>query len=267
MRRLLLFCLFLVLALAACGDDGDSKEPSNETGGALGLFDWDRSPETIIVRLDSQPTDPDPAYLLNSIPPCTLWGDGHVIWTTYDNNGMEEVLEARVEDDAKIRAFLEDIISRGFYEWEDELIPPSTTNPLIESVTVALYNEVHTVRRFSYWPQNAYAVIQQNCATLSDTPVRVLPAAGWVSAYAVEPESSMTTTWYWPPNAPFTLAELAQNGESRWLEGSLATEVWRSARQTHGGANVQERTGGIYHVAIVVPGFSRDAVQPPSGGS
>ena len=69
--------------------------------------------------------------------------------------------------------------------------------------------------------------------------------------------------WSWPLNAPFTLEELAGNGEARWLEGDLATLVWRSAREDRGDIQVVERGGGAYHVAIAVPGYSRDAAPAP----
>lgn len=262
MRRMLFLSVLVVLALAACNDKGSDDKKSNSSG-SLGLFDWNRDPNTIIVRLDSQPTQESPAFLLNSIPPCTLWGDGRIVWSTLDSTGAEEILEARVEDDIKIRTFLEDLINRGFYEWEDELIPPSTTNPTIESITVLLYNEVHTVRRFSFWPQNGYTQILDNCRSLSDKPVRVLPTGGWVSAYSV-PRDPSTPGWLWPPTAPFTLKELSEKGESRWLEGPLATEAWRSARTTQGSAQVLEQSGKAYLVAIVVPGYSRDAASPPA---
>ncbi len=265
MRRVLLCSLLIMLALAACSDKKSDDKEAN-SGGQLGLFDWNRDPNTIVVRLDSQPNRESPSYLLNSIPPCTVWGDGHVVWSTTDATGAEEILEARIEDDATLRGFLEDIINRGFYDWEDELIPPSTLDPIIESVTVALYDEVHTVQRFSNWPQNGYAQILDNCRSLSDKPVRVLPTAGWVSAYSV-PRDASGPSWLWPPTAPFTLKELAENGESKWLEGSLATEAWLSARETRGSAQVLEQTGEAYLIAIVVPGYSRDSAPAPTGDS
>ncbi|MBI5960376.1 MAG: hypothetical protein HY866_16670, partial [Chloroflexi bacterium] len=77
MRRALLICMLLLtgLALAACNGD-DEPDKSSGSDGQLGLFDWDRDPDVIVVRLDSQPNQETPAYFLNSIPPCTLWGDG-----------------------------------------------------------------------------------------------------------------------------------------------------------------------------------------------
>jgi len=256
MRRRWLLLALAGLLLAACGDN-------EKDGSRLGLFDWNRAPESIVVRLDNRPVGESPAYSLNSITPCTLWGDGRVVWSTVAEYGAEDILEARVTDDAVIRAFLEDIIGRGFYEWEDELIQPGESNPVIESITVSLYDETRTVRRYSSWPQNSYNHILERCGQLSNTPVRVLPAAGWVSAYEV-PRDPSAPAWLWPPDAPFTLRELAASQEERWLEHPLASEIWLNARERQGNIQVVERNGAAYQVAIVVPGYSRDAVAAPA---
>jgi hypothetical protein len=264
MRRLLLLLVWLVLGslLAACTDDDGGSAGDDTSSGQLGLFDWQRDPETIVVRLDSQPDQEDPALLLNRLPPCTLWGDGRLVWLTRTETGSEEVLEARL-DDATIRAFLEDIIARGFYSWENELLPPTAENPIVESITVSLYNEVRTVRRFSAWPQSGFTRILEQCQGLSSQPVRVLPEAGWVSAYSV-PQDDNLPSWDWPRDAPFSLQELAVSGEARWLEGSLASYVWQVAREDRGTYQALERGTGAYRVAIVVPGYSRDAVSAPA---
>lgn len=265
-RRLIgLVAALLVLSavVAACGNSDTDGSGDNSAGeaGPLGLFDWDRDPSTIVVRLDSRPDQESPAFLLNQIPPCTLWGDGRLVWTTFRDTGEEDVLEARISDDA-VRRFIEDIVARGFYDWEDELLPPTTTNPVIESITVALYGDVKTVRRFSLWPQNAYPRILETCQQLAEQPVRVLPDAGWVSAYPI-PRDPQAPSWLWPPDAPFTLQELADSGEARWIEGNLAQNVWLSAREDRGNVQVLERGGGAYSIAITVPGISRDSLAAP----
>jgi len=265
MRRLFLLILIVSLALAACGDDSPAADDTTESGSNMGLFDWERDAETIVARLDTLPDQEKAAFITNSIPPCTLWGDGRVVWTTNDDSGAEVVLEARI-DEVAMRGFLEDIINRGFYDWEDEMIPPSTIDPVIESITVSLYDEVRTIRRYSNWPQNSFERVLENCRALSDQPVLVQPAAGWISAYPV-PRDTMAPSWPWPANAPFSLRELTENGESRWLEGSLATEVWLSARQNRGDIQVIERNDAAYEVAIAVPGYSRDAAPPPEDAS
>jgi hypothetical protein len=262
MRRLLSMGLaaLVVVTLAACG--GKESKTDGQGDSQLGLIDWSRDPNTIIVRLDAQSSLDDPAFTLNNIPPCTLWGDGRVVWASTDDYGSEQILEARL-DDVTIRTFLEDIISRGFYSWQDELLPMSSSNPVTQSLTVFLYDELRTVRRYTAWPENSYNKIMDRCSHLSSAPVLVLPQVGWISAYAI-PRDDSAPSWLWPLSAPFTLRDLAQNGEARWLEGALASEIWLNVRERSGETQVVERDNSAYRVAIVVPGYSRDTVAPPS---
>lgn len=262
-RSLLLIALMgLSLILVACGDEDKPENTTNNTNSDMGLFDWNSDSDTIIVRLDSTSNLATPAYTLNNIPPCTVWGDGRVVWLSRTDIGTQEVLEARINE-TTMRGFLEDIINRGFYTWQDDLVPPSTTDPLIETITVFLYDEVRTVRHYTNWPQDSYNRILENCRNLSDQPVLVRPEAGWISAYPV-PRDTAAPSWFWPTSAPFTLKELAENGEARWLEGGLATQVWLSAREPRSDIQVLERDGSAYLIAIAVPGISRDASSPPS---
>ena len=259
----LVLLVALTLVLAACANS-DSSDSTQNNEAESGLLDWRRDADTMIVRLDRQSNKESVAYRLNTIPLCTLWGDGRVVWTTQNEDGLEEVLEARVPD-TTIRAFLEDIINRGFYDWEDELFPPSD-DTRVESLTVSLYDEVRTVRRYSYWPQNGFSQVLEACQSMAGTSVRVLPAAGWISAYSV-PRNTQSPTWYWPTNAPFTLEELAASGESRWIESELATRIWQVAREDVGNIQVVGQSDQAYQVAIVVPGYSRDTVAPPEAAS
>lgn len=214
-----------------------------------------------MVQIDSQLAGESPAFTLNSLPVCTIWGDGRVVWTTRRDDGSEDVLEARIED-GPLRGFVEDIINRGFYAWEDEIVPASAADPVTQSITLALYDQVKTVKRYNTWPQNGYTRILDACRQLSDRSARVLPQAGYISAYAVE-RDTMAPTWLWPDDAPFTLEELAASGDSRWLEGDLATQIWLSAREDRGDIQVLDTQGRAYQIAMVVPGVSRDAPPVP----
>ncbi|NDJ76257.1 MAG: hypothetical protein GYB65_08350 [Chloroflexi bacterium] len=278
MRRLLLLLLALCLVLAACGGSSDDSS-SDDSDNQIGLFDWERDPDTMIVRLDRHFDSPDdPTLELNNIPPCTVWGDGRVVWVTRGESGEEVVLKARIDESA-IRSFLEDIINRGFYEWDKELVTLGTEDPVIESITVSLYDEPRTVERYSYWPQNAYAAILEECQQLGSENARVVepgaPGApetgGWISAYQVnDPDpNAPSNNWEWR-DAPFTLYELVENREGRWVEGDLARQVWLSAREDRGDVLIMEyhREGDTeveyaYRLAILVPGISRDALPPP----
>ena len=111
MRRLILLILIVGLALTACGDESPAENDNADSGGDLGLFDWERNAATIVARLDSLP-DQERRADHEQHPPCRgRWPRG---LTTRDDSGAEAVLEARI-DEVTMRGFLEDIINRGFY--------------------------------------------------------------------------------------------------------------------------------------------------------
>lgn len=264
--RPLLALLLLAGALTACREDTPAP-PAQDGDKALGPFGWDTAPDALIVRLDTYDDDAGPAETLNTLPPCTVWGDGRVVWTAPRAPRGEDLLEARIDEDT-LRGFVESIIGRGFYTWEDEPLVSLDETPLLESITLALYGEVRTVRRVSSWPQDSFNRTLDECRRLSASPVLVQPSAGWVSAYPI-PLDDARPSWLWPPRAPFTLRELAESRQARWLEGDLATTIWQSARETGGATQVVERGGGSYALAIVVPGYSRDGpveTTPPETG-
>jgi hypothetical protein len=255
-RALILVFIVVCLTLVACGSDDDKPSTVDE----VGPFDWNHAADAVVVRLDSQLSGEAPAFALNSIPVCTVWGDGRVVWTTRRDDGSEDVLEARITDNT-MREFIANIIAQGLYTWEDEIPPSSAAAPVIESITLALTNQTKTVQRYNVWPHDGFGQILSACQQLSAQPVRVLPEAGYISAFAVERDTT-SPTWLWPDSAPFTLSDLATSGDSRWLEGNLAVEVWMSARADRGDIQVLDSAGGAYQIAIVVPEVSRDA--PPA---
>lgn len=252
--RLLLALLIGTAALAACRQETPAS-PAQNGDNPLGLFGWDTAPDALVVRLDSFMSDASPAESLNHVPPCTIWGDGRVVWTSPAALIGQDVLEARIDDDA-LRAFVESIIGRGFYTWEDEPLVSLDQTPLLEAITLSLYGDVRTVRRAANWPQNSFTRILDECRRLSPAPVLVMPSAGWVSAYPITLDP-LLPSWPWPRSAPFTLRELAESRQARWLEGDLAAEIWQSARETNGAMQVEER-GAAYALAFVVPGYSRE---------
>jgi hypothetical protein len=260
-RPFLLIILLLMVVLGACKDNNSSSSSNEATPGKFGPFEWDRDPNTIIVRLDSLPEQETPAFLMNSIPPCTVWGDGRVVWTVRDPDANINGYEARISE-AKMRAFLEDIFSRGFSTWEDELLPPSSVNPIVQTITVNMYDKTVTVKRYTGWPMDHYLAISKNCQQLSDKPVKVMPAAGWVSAWSI-PRDTQSPQWNWGVDQPVTLKELAETKEAKWIEGDLAMYVWEQARQDRSDIQVIEGEEA-YQVAIMVPGYSRDAPPPPA---
>lgn len=268
--------LLLVMAwvlLSACSPGGGAAPPPQDQEDAVSLLgsalDWDRSPDTVLVRLDTAGGTGNPADDLNVIPFCTVFGDGHVVWVD-PYADPEQVLEDRVSEQ-RIRSFLEYVIGTGFYSWDPEtgFLPPSTElpfeGPIVEQITLTLYGETRTLNAFSNWPRDAFANILERCRQLSDAPVLYLPTGAWLSAIPVEMRSDIPSLPWSSFEERFPDLDLsaATLENPRWVTGELAGLVWNIAR-----AGRMQVTAGdsAYRLVVQVPRIQPHAPPAPEGG-
>ena len=61
---------------------------------------------------------------------------GASLWTSPAELIGHDVLEARIDEDT-LRGFIESIIGRGFYTWEDEPLVSLDQTPILQSITVS----------------------------------------------------------------------------------------------------------------------------------
>lgn len=257
LKKTQVLLLILLLVLAACNDN-EEEDKNNDSSSQPGPMEWERSADTIVLRLDARLKEATPAELDNKIPPCTLWGDGRLVWVNELEEG-KQVLEARLNDE-KIRELVEKVIFSGFYDWQSDYIIPNSANPVIESITLNLYNEERTVARYSTWPVDAYNQILKFCQEISDQPVLFLPEGGWLTAYEV-PRFDDIGYWQWPiEEAGFSLSEVT--GNPRWITGDLVKVVWNTTIESPGRIRVLENNTA-YELVLRVPGISRDAPPRP----
>jgi hypothetical protein len=250
------------LTLTACNPTSPTViAPSGDNPATV--LAWNKSADAVVFRLDRQVLNEPDYEARNRLPPCTIYGDGRVVWVNALRPNGEEVLEALI-DDVQFRSFLEYAIrDLKFYEVPDyaSLELPPEQNAGVESITLHLSEQVRTVRTYRLWPSGIYPLLLERCWALSDSPVRVIPDAGWVTVYA-GPEATMLPTLDWPPSAPFRLEEAFAKQQSMWVEGVALRQLWITQRSTQG--KILWRDGSkLYWVAIQVPGISRDALPPP----
>lgn len=253
-KRALLLVLLLVTACS--GDDKNSDDAADSN---LRRFDWDRSSTAILFQIDEVATANTESMIKNSIPPCTIWGDGRLVWTNYVE-GTNEVLESRLSDE-QIRSFVEFVIGNGFYSWEDSIVPPADFDPVRQTMTLNLYGEQHTVERYGDWDGNRYDLILERCGTIAEARALVVAQGGWIRAYAVERSDSAIQT-PWQRNAPIGLAELAEQGTPIWVEGYWAATIWEFTRSIRPVQFIER--GNAYLISIEVPSISRAAPPAPA---
>ena len=266
-----LSCLLLGLLVASACTTGGGN-PASQGGenavSALGsALDWDRSPDTVIVRLDTAGSSGLPYNDLNLIPFCTLFGDGHIVWVD-PYADPEQVLEDRLDDET-FRSFLEYVIGTGFYSWDQEsgiYIPPTEEpeeGPVVERITVTLYGETRVLNAFSNWPPDAFSNILERCQRLSTAPVLYIPPGAWVSAVPVERRSDIPSMPWEIFAASFPEVDLATMtlDNPRWATGDLARVAWEIARA----GRMQIIDGdATYRLVVQVPGVQPYAPPPPA---
>ena len=255
-------CILAMMGLAACAGADSGPTATDQPSGAV--FEWERTPGTVLVRFDRLIENEPPLDRLNRVPTCTLFGDGRAIWVNATPPDGEEVLEAYVSE-ATMRAFLEFIIrDQQFYNIPDYVaqeLPPSA-DAAVTSITLNLNREVRTVRSYREWPGDAYRVMLNRCRSLSDSPALLVPTGAWITVFP-HTRSADAAEVFWPPVAPFRMAEVAASGTAVWVTDAALAQLWNYQRRTLGQVNWLE-DGNAFRVAIQAPGVSRDAPPPPA---
>lgn len=257
-RKFALLCSLVLLA--ACGGaPAPEQTPAAQPQGEV--IGWDRSPNTIIMRLDRIVLNESPRERLNRLPTCTLYGDGRLIWVSVVPPSGEEVSETYL-DEVTMRGFLEYIIrDLNFYDLPDlaaQEFPPSE-DAVQESLTLNVSRGLRTIRSYRGWANNAYVAILERCRTINPQRALFVPTGAWITVYE-EPRNPALPEVGWPLAAPFRLEEVAASGEARWISGVALTQLWNYERQTLGRIQWIENERA-YRVAIQVPNISRDS--PP----
>lgn len=253
-----------VLLLSACGgapapEQTVPPQPQGE------VISWDRSPNTLVMRLDRIILNETPRERLNRLPSCTLYGDGRLIWVDAVPPSGEEVSETYL-DEVTMRGFLEYIIrDLNFYELPDlaaQEFPPSE-DAAQESLTLNVSRGLRTIRSYRSWANDAYVAILTRCRTINPQRALFVPFGAWITVYE-EVRNPALPEVGWSLAAPFRLAEAAASGEARWITGVALTQLWNYERQTLGRIQWIENNSA-YRVAIQVPNISRDAPPAPPG--
>lgn len=258
MIRMLLPVLLLTLAACAPASPPAPVLPAQSAG-----VEWDMRPEAIVFQLGITGTSSDRASDLNSVPYCTIFGDGHVIWL---NPGIspEEYLETRL-DDAMLRAFLEELVYAGFYTWEP--LQAGTPDgpgdgPPREQITLTLFGETHWLASPASWPPETFTRLQDRCRQFTTSPVLYVPTGVWVSALPTTEQASREYAWasYADAFGGVRLADIPPENP-RWVTGAAAASAWDLARR---GRILLIDEGQAYRLVVQVPGLQPAAPAPPA---
>lgn len=254
--------LLMTVALVACGGGNSNNDTNPEDDTQRRLFDWERNSDYVLFRIDVIDEAQPESVITNTIPPCTIYGDGRLIFSVVTEGGLQ-VLEARLSE-AEIRAFVETVIGRGFYSWEDDVFSNADLNR-IESISLNLYAELRTVERYGDWPLEAYQTLISDCQNLSERRAVFQPLnGGWLRAIPIDTYDRQAEFIEWPNRIPFTLGEVAASGSPQWVsDPTIATFLWNSTALTERAIPIVIRDE-VYLITFQVPGVSRTSPPMPT---
>jgi hypothetical protein len=253
-----------LVAMAACQPNAvDPNAPAAVD--PRNPVEWDRNPSTVVFRADVVGGNGDPFLERNAMPPCTAYGDNHIVWVNELGPFETQVLEDRVTDD-QLRTFINYVaIDQGFYSMNErqDNEPASAVNPVVEVLTLFVNNINYQTDAFAGWPVDYYARLLKACKDISVAPVIYEPTAAHVSAQvAVYDPTSPSILWDAQANG-LSLAELAASGERRWITDRNVRVIWNILRTSPPGVMFNE--GDMqYNVALEIPNVTRNS--PPAPG-
>jgi len=224
---------------------------------------WDRTPSTVVFRAEITGGGND-IYTRNEIPPCTIYGDNRVVWTTTTLRNDDGVVYDVVSDEA-IRVFIDRLIHvYKIYDYSTgaDLLAPSTVEPVAERLTMFINGNVHQTDSFAGWEYSYFSQILQECQNISTTPVTYQPDGAWVSAQRIPYDPNHPSILWDGAAADLKLGELADAGKPRWVTGRNILVLWDRLR--HGGIDLQFQDGDqTFWVAVEVPNITRSSPPAP----
>ncbi len=262
-KRLLISLAVLLLSITACGGGGNTANNASSDSQANPI-EWDRDPKTIVFRADVTGGNGDPFFALSEVPPCTVYGDNHIVWTNELGVNNVQILEDRIPDDT-VREFVDFLaVTKQLYKYsaKADTIPLSDPKPVVETLTLFINKVNHKTDAFGGWDYDYYQEILTHCREISSAPVIYGPTGAWISAGAV-PYDSDSPRQLWDAKANnLSLKDLVASGQPKWITDRNVGVFWTIFLTSP--KNIQFTEDNVeYNVALQVPNITRDAPPAP----
>jgi hypothetical protein len=232
-------------------------------------IEWSRDPSAIIFRAEitsgAAGDTPETAYIRNEVPPCTIYGDNRVVWTTTTIRTDDGVVFDVLPDEAIRDFILRLILAHNFYGYPNSIQTTPDDNgeiPVVERLMLTINGETYVTDSFSGWDYTYFREIMEDCRSLSETPVAFEPQGAWVTVRDMGYNPSRPNL-YWDAEANgLQLVDLAM-GNPQWMTGAPLNLLWQTIRS--GGIDILlQENGTDYLVTVEVPNITRNAPPAPS---
>lgn len=253
----------MVISLAGCGGGNDDGEVGDNP--ALSVIQWSHDPLAVVFRANVVGGDLSVTDVNNSIPDCTLYGDGRVVYPQNNPNGRQEVIFDTIDDNA-IEGFINDLtIGQRIFTYSEGYSrqQPQSIVPVYEQLVLEVNGERHVTDVFASWPPSYYQDVLKMCRELALRPRLFSPTGAWISAVEV-PLDLMKPQIIWDSTlVPFSFVGLVVDGSKRWIEGGVVGYLWDQVIAPSIRVRFVENDQ-VFEISLQVPGVMLDAPAAPA---
>ena len=194
---------------------------------------WDHSPDALIIKATSGGgMEPEAAWRYR-VPDAQVWGDGRIIWQTFNEDQVRQVWEAQLSEDEMV-ALLQTFADKGFwrlkghYAPREEVFDSSSTslrvNLLAENKQVGEYH--------SGAPRKFYELIGLVRSGAGAASQPYIPQTGYLTVYPLQSATSQNN-----PGIPVWDAEAAtislEEIPDGLIEGPALWQAWQVVNQKY----------------------------------
>lgn len=221
---------------------------------------WPVDPNQVIVSATFCCGFTTPLVPRNYIAEATIWGDGRIVWVTYEAQGQRQVWQGMLTS-AQMEAFLQQAIDAGFFSWEERYADQTIADAADQCLTINLTGQTKQVCQYVQGAPAAFATLYQTVAAgAGATGTPYLPENGYLQATVLElpADSNAVITAEWPADQlGFSLSEAP---EGRWVEGEILRTAWEIVNANWQGMLVQEGET-VYEISVQLTDVS--LIEPP----
>lgn len=218
--------------------------------GELNRIDWNHNSDAKVVEVTFCCGFVPYLYVLNYIPEAQIWGDGRIVWSQVDDNGMRKVRQARLTT-AELTELLEEILSAGFLDWDERYEDLNVADASDRCIKLTLSSIAKQVCEYVKGAPEAFSGLFEKLAGgAGKTGQDYIPSRGYLIAHPVQRDANeITVDMDWPSDAGFSLGE-AVSGQ--WIEDALLQTVWELINGRPW-ANIVREGENIYELSLQIP--------------
>lgn len=232
-----IFMLFLITACTFLPSPESTPEPDSESESDTSQtpsseLAWDHNPETLVIQVFSGGGGSAPtAALVNQLFVAQVWGDGRIIWATWDDDFQRQVWQGQLSE-AEMAALLQTFADKRFFRMKARYAP--LANVIDGSTTRIRVKLLSTEKEVSEYvngaPDEFHELIDLLTSGAGVEAAPYFPQTGQLTAREID-------TKEWMENAELPIWDATALGldlheaGSVWIEGEALLKAWEVVNQ------------------------------------